>query len=375
MIKIADGNLVLHNVPLPEIRYADSTLTLELDDEHFRRKTVVFSPIQGIKLTANDCADIPTAEKSFSSGRYKRYVLEDTDSAWVKELRNGIIDKNDDFTKKTRHFIIDIGDELLEIAAWNMEIKPCIYVAAHRGYSEKYPENTMEAFRAAIEAGADEIETDVRITADGELVLIHDAALDRTTDGSGEVGSFTLAELKKLDAGIKKDESFAGARIPTLRELLELVKDTERVTLDIELKEYPTEGREAVAYEACDKALAMLDEYGFTDRCVINSWNGKLNEYVREKYGDRYKQHVYYPEELLGECRADPYSYAYCACLFTNNPEAYDYLRSRGVQPWAGAGVKDEETLDKVIKNGAMLITCNDPAEILGLLRKKGLHK
>ena len=364
MIKIADGNLVLHNVPLPEIRYADSTLTLELDDEHFRRKTVVFSPIQGIKLTTSDCADIPTAEKSFSSGRYKRYVLEDTDSAWVKELRNGIIDKNDDFTKKTRHFIIDIGDELLEIAAWNMEIKPCIYVAAHRGYSEKYPENTMEAFRAAIEAGADEIETDVRITADGELVLIHDAALDRTTDGSGEVGSFTLAELKKFDAGIK-----------TLRELLELVKDTERVTLDIELKEYPTEGREAVAYEACDKALAMLDEYGFTDRCVINSWNGKLNEYVREKYGDRYKQHVYYPEELLGECRADPYSYAYCACLFTNNPEAYDYLRSRGVQPWAGAGVKDEETLDKVIKNGAMLITCNDPAEILGLLRKKGLHK
>ena len=146
MIKIADGNLVLHNVPLPEIRYADSTLTLELDDEHFRRKTVVFSPIQGIKLTANDCADIPMTEKSFSEGRYKRYVLEDTDSAWVKELRNGIIDKNDDFTKKTRHFIIDIGDELLEIAAWNMEIKPCIYVAAHRGYSEKYFEETCRTF-------------------------------------------------------------------------------------------------------------------------------------------------------------------------------------------------------------------------------------
>lgn len=248
-------------------------------------------------------------------------------------------------------------------------------VAAHRGFSEKYPENTMEAFRAALDAGVDEIETDVRMSADGELVLIHDGAVERTTNGTGEVEKLTLAELRALDAGVKKGEEFAGAKIPTLRELLELCKTYPELTLDIELKEYPTEGREARAFEACDKALAMLDEYGFTERCVINSWNGKLNEYVYEKYGKKYRQHVYYPEEYLGECKIDPYSYAYCACLFTNNPEAYDYLRSRGVEPWVGAGVKDEETLDKAIANGACAVTCNNPDVILALLREKGLHK
>lgn len=248
-------------------------------------------------------------------------------------------------------------------------------VAAHRGFSEKYPENTMEAFRAAIDAGVDEIETDVRMSADGELVLIHDDNVSRTTDGTGKVCEMTLAELKKLDAGVKKGKEFAGARIPTLRELLELCKEHPTLTLDIELKEYPTEGREELAYEACDRALAMLEEYGFAKRCVINSWNGKLNEYVHEKYGDKYRQHVYYPQEYLGECTVDPYSYAYCACLFTNNPEAYDYLRSRGVEPWVGAGVKDEETLDKAIANGACAVTCNNVDEILYLLRKKRMHK
>jgi glycerophosphoryl diester phosphodiesterase len=248
-------------------------------------------------------------------------------------------------------------------------------VAAHRGFSEKYPENTMEAFRAAVDAGADEIETDVRVSADGELVLMHDETVDRTTDGTGKVCEMTLSELKKLDAGVKKGAEFAGTKIPTLRELFELVKDHPTLTLDIELKEYPTEGREALAFEVCDRALAMIDEYGFTERCVVNSWNGKLNEYVREKYGNKYRQHVYYPETLLGECTVDPYSYAYCACLFTNNPEAYDYMRERGVQPWVGAGVNNEEKLDIAIANGACAITCNNVDEILALLRKKGLHK
>ena len=131
----------------------------------------------------------------------------------------------------------------------------------------------------------------------------------------------------------------------------------------------------ADSYQGSAEYNALLDEYGFTNRCVINSWNGKLNEYVREKYGDKYKQHVYYPQEYLGECTVDPYSYAYCACLFTENREDFDYLRSRGVEPWVGAGVKNEEKLDKAIENGACLVTCNNVDEILALLRKKGLHE
>ena len=254
-----------------------------------------------------------------------------------------------------------------------------IYVAAHRGVSETYPENTMEAFRAAVDVGVDQIETDVRITKDGELVLIHDATVDRTTNGVGKVCDLTLAELKSLDAGIKKGEQFKGAKIPTLRELLELVKDHPTMTLDIELKEYPSEDREEIAYATCDRILEMLEAYGYSDRCVINSFSGKLNEYVYKKYNGRYKQHVFYPEKHLGACEIDPYSYAYCACMFggdsgMSEKEAFDLLKSRGVQTWVGASVKDEKSVDIAIDHGAVLITCNNPDVILDILRKKGVH-
>jgi glycerophosphoryl diester phosphodiesterase len=246
-----------------------------------------------------------------------------------------------------------------------------IYVAAHRGWCSEYPENTLLAFRKALEVGVDQIETDIRITKDGELVLMHDATVDRTTNGTGKVCEMTLAELKELDAG-------GGEKIPTLRELMELVKDEPRLTLDYELKEYPTEGWEETAYEVADRVIAMAEEYGFGDRCVINSFSGKLNEYVLKRYEGKYRQHVFYPVDCLGECTIDPYSYAYCCCMFgpeEDKKQAYADMAARGVQPWAGASVKDEATLDQVIEYGAYLITCNNPDVILELLRQKGYHE
>ena len=79
--------------------------------------------------------------------------------------------------------------------------KDNIFVAAHRGWLQLFPENTMEAFRAAAGLGVDQIETDIHMTKDGELVIIHDHKLDRTTNGTGFVKDYTLAELKQLDAG------------------------------------------------------------------------------------------------------------------------------------------------------------------------------
>ena len=159
-----------------------------------------------------------------------------------------------------------------------------IYVAAHRGWRAKYPENTMEAFKAALDLGVDQIETDVHITKDGALVLIHDATVDRTTNGTGKVEDMTLKELQALDAG-------GGNKIPQLTDLMELVKDHPTITLDIELKEYPTDGRESLSYSVCDRVLQIIDDYGFTDRCVINTWNGKLHEYINATYGSKFKQH------------------------------------------------------------------------------------
>ena len=260
--------------------------------------------------------------------------------------------------------------------------KKNIWVAAHRGWCSDYPENTMEAFKAAVELGVDQIELDVRVTRDNELVIIHDSTVDRTTNGTGKVCDKLLAELKALDAGSHKGEQFKGAQIPTFKEFMDYIKDHPTMTIDIELKEYPTAGHEEVAYDVCDRVLAMVDEYGFTDRIVINTFNAKLHEYINDKYGKKYRQHVYYPISCMGGVKRNPYDYAYCCCMFRatyselNMAEKteFDRMASYGVEPWAGACVKDETGVDLAIANGATLITCNNPDVVLDLLRKKGYH-
>lgn len=263
--------------------------------------------------------------------------------------------------------------------------KDNIYVAAHRGWSAKYPENTMLAFRKALELDVDQLETDVRITRDGELVLIHDATVDRTTDGSGKVCDMTLEELRALDAGSWKDPSFAGERIPTFIELMELVKDHPAVTLDIELKEYPVDGWEKTSYSVCDRVLKIIDDYGFTDRVVINTWSGKLHEYIDEKYGEKYRLHLYFPAPLMGEMTREPYSFGYCCCMFASDGKKGDRrvatreecneMLARGIRPWAGTAVKNPEMVDFAIASQVELITCDNPDLILNCLRKRGYHK
>ena len=139
------------------------------------------------------------------------------------------------------------------------ESKQNIYVAAHRGWSEKYPENTMIAYRKAAELGVDQIEIDVRESKDGHLVIMHDATVDRTTNGNGFVEELPLAQILELDAGSWKGEEFAGERVPTFAEFLEFAVSLPDMTFDIELKEYPTDGREEQAYSVCDRVLALLD--------------------------------------------------------------------------------------------------------------------
>ena len=250
-----------------------------------------------------------------------------------------------------------------------------IYVAAHRGWSEKYPENTMLAYRKAAELGVDQIEIDVRITKDGELVIMHDERVDRTTNGTGKVDELTLAEIRALDAGSWKGEEFAGERVPTLAEFIDFARSYPEMTFDFELKEYPTEGREELAYSVCDRVLAILDENGLTERSVVNTFSGKLLEYIYKKHGMKYKLHVYYPINCLGtEMTLFPYSYAYCCCVFSDNKGDFEYIDRCGVQPWAGAKVRTEYDVDRAIENGATLITSDNPDVILDILRKKGYH-
>ncbi|MBD3182197.1 hypothetical protein GF312_07890 [Candidatus Poribacteria bacterium] len=114
-----------------------------------------------------------------------------------------------------------------------MNINRKLIVIAHRGNSGPAPANTIEAIQQAIELGADMAEIDVRSSRDGVPVMVHNSTLDETTDGEGPVSSFTLSELKKLDAGSWKDKKYAGESIPTFAEALAYAKGKIRFSVDI----------------------------------------------------------------------------------------------------------------------------------------------
>jgi glycerophosphoryl diester phosphodiesterase len=138
---------------------------------------------------------------------------------------------------------------------------------AHRGASAYAPENTLAAFRLALEVGADGFELDVMLSADGHLVVIHDDTVDRTTDGSGPVRQKTLAELKALDAGARFDARFTGERIPTLQEVLHLVAGS-RAFVNVEIK---TDSLKGDGLE--EKLVALIRGRGLGERLLISSFN------------------------------------------------------------------------------------------------------
>ncbi len=140
-------------------------------------------------------------------------------------------------------------------------------IIAHRGASKQAPENTMAAFRRALELGADGIELDVHLTSDGYLAVIHDEMLDRTSNGKGLVRDRTLAELKELDFGSWFSKDFSGERIPELNEVLRLLSDWDGL-LNIEIKNGP------VFYPGIEKAVAdAVRKYKRLNRTIISSFN------------------------------------------------------------------------------------------------------
>ncbi len=143
-------------------------------------------------------------------------------------------------------------------------------VVAHRGASAYAPENTLAAFRLAHSQGADAIEFDIRLSADGHIVVFHDDTLNRTTNGRGRVRDLPLADLRQLDAGGWCDAAFAAERIPTLTETLTAVGQD--MILNIELKETPAR-LAALARAAVEqvRAAGLLEQVifsGFDERAL-----------------------------------------------------------------------------------------------------------
>ncbi|WP_349407691.1 glycerophosphodiester phosphodiesterase [Pseudalkalibacillus sp. SCS-8] len=141
------------------------------------------------------------------------------------------------------------------------------YIFAHRGSSKSAPENTMAAFRKALEEKADGIELDVQLSKDKVPVIIHDESLKRTTGTKGFVGEYTVEELKRLDAGKWFSQKFKGEKIPTLEEVLIWLQPT-CLYLNIEFKNnvLPYYGMEKIVHD-------LVCHYGLQDRVIYSSFN------------------------------------------------------------------------------------------------------
>jgi len=144
---------------------------------------------------------------------------------------------------------------------------------AHRGAAGLAPENTLAAFRIAIELDADATELDLQATKDGVVVVIHDDTVDRTTDGRGRIGDLTLAEIKRLDAGAKLSPAFRGERVPTLLQLIDLVKTSGNNSFRLNLEMKFAEGREGQPADLEERVLAVLCETGFVNRVIVQSFH------------------------------------------------------------------------------------------------------
>lgn len=144
--------------------------------------------------------------------------------------------------------------------------RPGPLIIAHRGACRQAPENTLAAFRLAAELGADAIELDAKLSADGVVVVHHDLTLDRTTSGSGRLSAWGVGELRKLDAGSRFGAAFAGEPVPTLAEVFDAVGHD--LLVNVELTNY-----ENVRDRLPDVVVALMHEKAVAGHVLFSSFN------------------------------------------------------------------------------------------------------
>jgi glycerophosphoryl diester phosphodiesterase len=232
-------------------------------------------------------------------------------------------------------------------------------VIAHRGASSYAPENTMAAFDLALQLGVSHLELDVHTTGDGHVVVVHDETLERTTNGSGPVGSSTLAALTALDAGSWFDPRFADARIPTLGDVLDRYRA--RAHLHVELKGH--------AADLTQRAVDLVRRHGMVGQVTITSFQRTRLEETRAcapelPTGWLVSQVT---DTVIAQGRATGLTQL-CPRADTVTPDLVGRLHAEGfvVRAW---GVATEELMRRVVTAGADGMTVNFPDKLLAYLR------
>jgi glycerophosphoryl diester phosphodiesterase len=251
---------------------------------------------------------------------------------------------------------------------WIREHRPLII--AHRGHGVAAPENTLAAYRLAKEAGAEMIETDVNITKDGQLVIIHDWKLGRTTDLKGNVHDYSLEELRKADAGSWFEKKYTGEKIPTLQEAIEFAQ-TENMLMCFEVKG----GTPKQALEISTRLVVALKENDAFDWAFMSSYfheslaeakrmapqlmlaPERIPDDVEPDLDEAFRQVRYLKTDVL----QIHYKYLY--------PNIVKAMREEGIALWAWPTTTAEEIIP-AIKTGADGVMGDDPTLAVKLVNQ-----
>jgi len=235
-----------------------------------------------------------------------------------------------------------------------------LVVTAHRGASYVAPENTLSAMSAAVEAGAEFAELDVGLTRDGEVVLMHDRTIDRTTSGTGELGEFSLDELRDLEAGSWFGEDFSGEPIPTLREVIRFAKG--KLKLNIEIKTSREEPTIAAA------VVEIIRSEGFVEECMVTSFSRETVEEVK-RIAPEIRTGFIFGEDYPDDVFEGGWE------VLSSNHEVVDSVfvarakqSGKSVHVWT---VDDRELMLKLIGLGVDGIISNRPALLLEVIAEE----
>ncbi|GAK61113.1 glycerophosphoryl diester phosphodiesterase family protein [Candidatus Vecturithrix granuli] len=236
-------------------------------------------------------------------------------------------------------------------------------VIGHRGAAGHAPENTLASFQKGLEFGADMLELDIHMSKDGELIVMHDPRLERTTNGSGYIKDYTVKELKQFDAA-KKFEVYRGERIPTLQEVFDFAK--ERATFAIEIKNCP------ILYPDIEKKLVrLIEKNDLVDNVIVIAFYHPSLKKIKE-YNPEITTGILYAAGLV-----EPWSVAETVGADALHPE-YDYTladiieaahqRGYPVHPWT---INSAEDMQRWIDYGVDGIASDFPDVLAGIVKNR----
>lgn len=247
-------------------------------------------------------------------------------------------------------------------------------VISHRGANRYAPQNTIPAFKKAVELKADGFETDVHLTKDGELVICHNYTIDETSNAKGNLSDMTLEELRKYDFGSYFSPKYKDTKIPTVREFLDVVKESDIEVMNIEIKS-PLNNETFIV----DETIKIVKEYGLFDKLIISSFDPKILTRAKEidekcKTGYLYSvnRKITYQNKMISSYVDYAKSIGADALhpqFFFVNEKYVDRAHNAGimVHPWT---VNSVSSIEKMIKCGCDKIITDFPDVTKGLIEK-----